>query len=104
MTRAHSAVVLLLLLNAAGIAGSAGALAEALPPETARTLAAHGDILPLAEILNRAGVDGEIIGVALHREDGRYLYKIKALSQDGRYREYQVDAKSGSFLDSDRRP
>jgi uncharacterized membrane protein YkoI len=101
MTWAHSAVVL--LLYAAAIAGSAGALAEALPHETARILAARGDILPLAEVLNRAGVEGEIIGVALHREEGRYLYKIKALSQDGRYREYQVDAKSGSFLDSDRR-
>ncbi len=101
MTRAHSAVVL--LLNAAAIVGGSQALAEALPPETAQILAARGDILPLAEVLNRVTAVGEIIGVALHREDGRYLYKIKALGQGGQYREYQVDAKNGSFLDSDRR-
>jgi uncharacterized membrane protein YkoI len=101
MTKAHPAAVL--LLNAAVIAGSAGALAEALPPETARMLAAHGDILPLVEVLNRAAVEGEIIGVVLHREEGRYLYKIKALGQGGQYRIYEVDAKNGSFLESGRR-
>ncbi len=101
MTKAHPAAVL--LLNAAAIACGAGAFAEALPPETAWTLAAHGDILPLAEVLNRAAIKGEIIGVILYREEGRYLYKIKALGRGGRYREYQVDAKNGSFLDGDRR-
>jgi uncharacterized membrane protein YkoI len=101
MTRIPPAVIL--LLGAAAIAGGAQALAEALPPDTARTLTEHGDILPLAEVLTRAGVEGDVIGVALHREDGRYLYKIKALGQGGQYREYQVDAKNGSFLESDRR-
>jgi uncharacterized membrane protein YkoI len=96
-------LALILLSGTAAIAGAAQTLAEALPAETARTLTEHGDILPLAEVLTRAGIEGDIIGVALHREDGRYLYKIKTLGQGGQYREYRVDAKNGSFLESDRR-
>ena len=73
------------------------ARAETLPFESALTLAEHGQILPLTEILNRLrpAVDGEIIEVALDRDGARYLYKIKALGQDGQYREYHVDARTG---------
>lgn len=76
------------------------ARAETLPFESALTLAEHGEILPLTEILNRLqpAVDGEIIEVALDRDGHRYLYKIKALGQDGQYREYHVDAKTGASL------
>jgi uncharacterized membrane protein YkoI len=101
MTRIFPAAFL--IFSAVAVAGTASALAEALTPETARTLTERGDVLPLAEVLNRAGVEGEIIGVALHREEGRYVYTIKVLGQGGQYREYEVDAKNGTFLDSDRR-
>lgn len=68
-----------------------------LPPETAHALAQRGDILPLAEVLRRAGFEGEILGVVLHRQDGRYLYKIKAIGLDGQYRELEADAQNGKL-------
>jgi|GEM_PF-6913129 len=81
----------------AAIFGAISARAETLSVESALTLAEHGQILPLTEILNRLrpAVDGEIIEVALDRDGARYLYKIKALGQDGQYREYHVDARTG---------
>ena len=94
MTRAHPAVAI--LLAAAAMACGTTALAEALPPETARTLAGRGDILPLAEVARRLAIEGEIIGVALHLEGGRYLYKIKVIGQSGEYRMYEADAKTGN--------
>jgi uncharacterized membrane protein YkoI len=84
----------------AAIPGAISARAEALPAETARTLAEHGEILPLAEVLLRLrpAVNGDIIEVALDREGGRYLYKIKALDQNGQYREYRADARTGASV------
>jgi len=76
------------------------ARAETLPADSALTLAEHGEILPLSEVLLRLrpAVDGEIIDVALDRDGARYLYKIKALGQDGQYREYHVDARTGASV------
>jgi uncharacterized membrane protein YkoI len=87
-----------LLVIAAAASGLAPARAETLPPEDVRVLVEHGDVLPLAEVLRRLdpAVDGEIIGVALDREGSRYLYKIKVLGLNGRYREYRADAKTGT--------
>ena len=84
----------------AAIFGAISARAETLSVESALTLAEHGQILPLTEILNRLrpAVDGEIIEVALDRDGARYLYKIKALGQDGQYREYHVDARTGASV------
>ena len=82
------------------IADGRMARAETLPAERALTLAEHGEILPLTEILNRLqpAVDGEIIEVALDRDGARYLYKIKALGRNGQYREYHVDARTGASV------
>jgi uncharacterized membrane protein YkoI len=83
----------------AAIPGAISARAEALPAETARTLAEHGEILPLAEVLLRLRpAVCDIIEVALDREGGRYLYKIKALDQNGQYREYRADARTGASV------
>ena len=59
-------------------------------------LAGRGDILPLSEVTRRLAIDGEIIGVVLHQEGGRYLYKIKVIGQGGQYRVYEADAKTGA--------
>ncbi len=83
---------------AAILLSSGPALAETLPPESVRELVERGDILPLEEVLNRLqpAVDGDIIEVDLDRDGERYLYRIKALGQNGRYREYRADAKTGA--------
>ena len=94
MTRVHPAAAF--LLCAAVVACGGRSLAEALPPEAAQMLAGRGDILPLAEVTRRLAIDGEIIGVVLHQEGGRYLYKIKVIGQGGQYRLYEADAKTGT--------
>ena len=68
--------------------------AEPLSPDTARDLVHSGEILSLEDVLNRMqpAVEGEIIEVALEAEQRRYLYRIKALGPDGRYRDYRADA------------
>lgn len=73
------------------------ARAETLPVEATLSLAARGEILPLAEVLRhlRPAIDGDIIEVAVDREGDRYFYRIKALAQNGRYREHRLDAKTG---------
>ena len=72
--------------------------AETVSPDTARDLVRSGEILSLEDVLDRMrpGVEGEIIEVALEAERRRYLYRIKALGHDGRYRDYRVDATAGA--------
>lgn len=94
MTKVHPAAAF--LLCAAVIPYGASARAEALTPEAARTLSGRGDILPLSEVTRRLAIDGEIIGVVLHQEGGRYLYRIKVIGQGGQYRVYEADAKTGT--------
>ena len=94
MTKVHPAAAF--LLCAAVIPCGASARAEALTPEAARTLSGRGDILPLSEVTRRLAIDGEIIGVVLHQEGGRYLYRIKVIGQGGQYRVYEADAKTGT--------
>jgi hypothetical protein len=94
MTKVHPTAAI--LFATAAIACGGRALAEALPPEAAQMLAGRGDILPLAEVTRRLAIDGEIIGVVLHKEGGRYLYKIKVIGQGGQYRVYEADAKTGT--------
>jgi uncharacterized membrane protein YkoI len=74
--------------------------AEPVSPDTARDLVRSGEILSLEDILNRMqpGVEGEIIEVALEAERRRYLYRIKALGHDGRYRDYCADATAGAAV------
>ena len=94
MIKVHPAAAF--LLCAAVIPCGASARAEALTPEAARTLSGRGDILPLSEVTRRLAIDGEIIGVVLHMEGGRYLYRIKVIGQGGQYRVYEADAKTGA--------
>jgi hypothetical protein len=98
MTSAHHLTAIFFL--AAISYGSFPALSETLPPESVRALAGRGDILALEEVLRRMQppVDGEVIEVALKRENGRYLYKITALSSNGLYHEYLADAKTGASV------
>ena len=68
--------------------------------DQARQALQDGLILPLADILamvkDRLG--GEIIGVKLESEDGRYVYEFKVLQLSGRVREIYVNAMNGEIL------
>jgi uncharacterized membrane protein YkoI len=82
------------------LAASAPALADSVSPDRVRALVARGEILPLEEILkrNEANAAGRIIEIELETKRGGYVYEIKVLRPDGRYRELKIDARTGALL------
>lgn len=67
-----------------------------------RALKDMGDILSLEQVMERvrAQHDGRILEAELEREDGRYVYEIELLDEQGRVREMYYDAKNGEALTS----
>jgi uncharacterized membrane protein YkoI len=57
-------------------------------------------ILPLTTVLEavRQSFPGEVAGIELEHEHGRWLYEIKVISPAGVMREVRVDARTGAFL------
>ena len=92
MTRAATILGLL-----AGLLAGPVALADSLSPDRVRALVERGEILPLEEILEtqQTGRGGRIIEIELEQERGAYVYEIKVLRPDGRYRELKIDARTG---------
>ncbi len=68
--------------------------------DRARRAFRQGDILPLADLLARSGVEdkGRLIEVELEDEHGRMIYELKLLTPEGRVLEYLFDARSGHLL------
>ncbi|WP_200178943.1 PepSY domain-containing protein [Ectothiorhodospira mobilis] len=68
-------------------------------------LRASGEILPMAEMLERAGqvVRGEFIEAELEREGGRHVYELKILDADGVLHKLYMDAGTGELLQHRRR-
>lgn len=84
----------------AGLLLISPAIADSIDPALIRALVDRGEILPLEQImkLNESQLVGRIIKVELERERGVYLYEIKVLPPDGRYRELKIDARSGQIV------
>jgi uncharacterized membrane protein YkoI len=59
-----------------------------------------GAVLPLTDILRAVQKDfaGDVIAVELEREDGRWLYEVKLLSQKGAVVKLEYDASSARLL------
>lgn len=95
MTRTTAALVLI-----AGLLLISPAFADSIDPARVRALVERGEILPLEKIMkiNEGHLVGRIIEVELERERGGYLYEIKVLPPDGRYREFKIDARSGQIV------
>lgn len=92
---------LLFALAAGAIIGAPPAPAQPVPLEDARDLVRRGDILPLEDVLRRVQpvLDGDIVEASLEREKGGYLYRIKVLGRDGRYRDCRANAEAGASGD-----
>lgn len=58
-----------------------------------------GEIRSLADILDavRGKMPGEIAGVEIERQRGRWLYEFRVLDDKGRLFEVYVDARSGAI-------
>lgn len=71
--------------------------------ERARAALERGEVRPLAWILERVGarLGGEVMEVEFEKDDGRYVYEFEIVTPDGRWREVEVDAKTGRVLERD---
>lgn len=94
MSRAVLAIVVSAILAAVP------ARAHGLSAERVRALVERGEILALEEILkrNEASLGGRIIEIEIEQKRGAYVYEIKVLRPDGRYRELKIDARTGALV------
>lgn len=62
--------------------------------------AQSGDILPLETVIAqvRQSAEGNVVGIELERERGRWVYEVKVVGPDGRITEMDVDAHTGSVI------
>lgn len=68
--------------------------------ERARAALRAGEVLPLSTLLERLQRrhPGQVLEVELERDDGRWIYEVKLLRQDGLLFELALDARSGEVL------
>lgn len=68
-------------------------------PEEVRRAVEAGEIKSLADILAavRGRLPGEVAGVEIEREHGRWVYEFRVLDDKGRLYEVYVDARSGTI-------
>lgn len=68
--------------------------------DDAREALKKGKVMPLTAILDIAAKrqPGTVIGVDLETEKGRLIYEIDVITDDGRRRELQIDARGGEIL------
>ena len=92
------------LCAAFGFAVAAGAFATDVGHDRARQLRRDGVIVPLGDIVAEvtARWPGHVIEAELEREDGRYVYEIELLGDDGHVYEFEYDARTGRRLSYER--
>ncbi|TQF34444.1 peptidase [Bradyrhizobium sp. UNPA324] len=69
------------------------------PPDAVRRAVEAGEIKSLADILAslRGKLPGEVAGVEIERERGRWIYEFRLVDDKGRLYEAHVDARSGEI-------
>ena len=73
--------------------------------DKARHALVQGKVQPLRTVLEKVERDyqGQAVKVEFEQEDGRYIYEIRLLQNDGRMAKLKVDAVDGKVLDIRRR-
>ncbi|MEY9884660.1 PepSY domain-containing protein [Bradyrhizobium sp. USDA 329] len=68
-------------------------------PDAVRRAVEAGEIKSLADILVsvRGKLPGEVAGVEIEREHGRWIYEFRLVDDKGRLYEAYVDARSGEI-------
>ena len=98
----YSLIVLTVLLSALIPIVAAPSLARGDDPERrdeVRRAVEAGEVLPLAQILERLRdkVSGDVTGIEIDREDGRWRYEFRVIERSGRVLEVHVDARTGNI-------
>ncbi|UWU96022.1 PepSY domain-containing protein [Bradyrhizobium sp. CB1015] len=68
-------------------------------PDAVRRAVEAGEIRPLADILASISgkLPGQVAGVEIERERGRWIYEFRIVDDSGRLYEAYVDARSGEI-------
>ena len=94
--------VLMALAVAAATAGTAAQAAERGhgDHDLARQALERGQVLPLRTVLEKVEREyqGQVLKVEFEHDDGRFLYEIRLLQQDGRMAKLKIDAADGRVL------
>jgi uncharacterized membrane protein YkoI len=98
----YSLAVLTVLLSALIPIVAAPSLARGDDPERrdeVRRAVEAGEVLPLAQILERlrGKVSGDVTGIEINREGGRWQYEFRVIERSGRVLEVHVDARTGNI-------
>lgn len=72
---------------------------DRIDQDEAQALVERGEILSLEQLLARHSerLRGELLDLELEREQGRLIYEIEVLGDDGRVRELEFDARTGEL-------
>ena len=94
--------VLRALAVAAATAGTAAQAAERGhgDHDLARQALERGQVLPLRTVLEKVEREyqGQVLKVEFEHDDGRFIYEIRLLQQDGRMAKLKIDAVDGRVL------
>ena len=94
--------VLMALAVAAATAGTAAQAAERGhgDHDLARQALERGQVLPLRTVLEKVEREyqGQVLKVEFEHDDGRFIYEIRLLRQDGRMAKLKIDAVDGRVL------
>lgn len=93
------------LLLLAALVASGALRADEHDASLARQALEQGQVLPLRSVLDKLEreVPGQVLKVEFEREDGRFIYEIRLLQDDGRMAKLKVDAVDGRVLAVKRR-
>lgn len=106
LARLMAAVAVWLALGfALGLATTVHARDRDGDHDRARAALQSGEVLPLATVLERLRRrdPGEVLGVELEREDGRWVYEIRLLRSGGELVRLDLDARTAEVLRERRR-
>lgn len=99
--------VLMALAVAAATAGTAAQAAERGhgDHDLARQALERGQVLPLRTVLEKVEREyqGQVLKVEFEHDDGRFIYEIRLLQQDGRRAKLKIDAVDGRVLQIQRK-
>lgn len=101
LERKHLSWLFVALLAVSGIALLAGGptVIASDDHDRVQALRAQGDIVPLAELLQRNGLsDSRVIEAELEREYGTLVYELELLNGDGRVQKRYFDATTAEPL------
>lgn len=96
--RQFFALILLLFVALPGPLAHAGE--HRSDHDVAREALERGDVLPLRSVLDliERQYEGQVVEIEFEHDDGRFIYEVRLLQNDGRVIKLEVDAADGRVL------